>query len=119
MVYAGRRRHRFRGEEAVVTVTDSTGSSRRLPHIETHSPTRFEWGYGGNGPAHLALSILADCVGIETAGRYYQDFKWEIIANLPLAGWKLTEHDIRAWLIGIQDHYSQIEAKETAPTSAH
>ena len=25
-----------------------------------HSPTGFEWGYGGSGPAQLALALLAD-----------------------------------------------------------
>ncbi|MBT9252140.1 MAG: hypothetical protein KM296_00220 [Brockia lithotrophica] len=31
-----------------------------LHHVERHSPTGFEWGYGGSGPADLALSILHD-----------------------------------------------------------
>lgn len=30
-----------------------------VPHLVTdHSPTGFEWGYGGSGPADLALNIL-------------------------------------------------------------
>ena len=29
-----------------------------LPHILRHSPTGFEFGYGGSGPADLAFSIL-------------------------------------------------------------
>lgn len=28
-----------------------------------HSPDGFEWGYGGSGPAQLALAILADFLG--------------------------------------------------------
>src|ERR1700730_15231398 len=28
-----------------------------------HSPTGFEWGSGGSGPAQLALAILADHLG--------------------------------------------------------
>lgn len=31
--------------------------------IRSHSPTGFEWGYGGSGPAQLALAILADHFG--------------------------------------------------------
>lgn len=27
-----------------------------------HSPAGFEWGYGGSGPAQLALAILADAL---------------------------------------------------------
>lgn len=33
---------------------------QRLRHVELHSPTGFECGYGGSGPADLAASILAD-----------------------------------------------------------
>ena len=28
-----------------------------------HSPTGFEWGYGGRGPAELALNILPAATG--------------------------------------------------------
>ena len=35
-----------------------------LPHCVMHSPTGFETGYGGSGPADLALSILADFLGV-------------------------------------------------------
>jgi hypothetical protein len=31
--------------------------------IVYHSPTGFEWGYAGSGPADLALNILADAAG--------------------------------------------------------
>src|SRR5262249_40617485 len=31
--------------------------------IRNHSPTGFEWGYGGSGPAQLALAIIADHIG--------------------------------------------------------
>ena len=31
--------------------------------IVYHSPTGFEWGYAGSGPADLALNILADVAG--------------------------------------------------------
>lgn len=29
-----------------------------LPHVAKHSPTGFNWGYGGSGPVDLALSLL-------------------------------------------------------------
>jgi hypothetical protein len=39
-----------------------------------HSPTGFEWGYGGSGPSQLAFAILADFTGdTETALQHYQD----------------------------------------------
>ncbi len=28
--------------------------------LANHSPDGFSWGYGGSGPAQLALAILAD-----------------------------------------------------------
>ena len=34
--------------------------------IWNHSPTGFEWGYGGSGPAQLALALLLDYVCDET-----------------------------------------------------
>ncbi len=61
-----------------------------------HSPTGFAWGYGGSGPAQLALAILADCVGDEEALKYYQDFKFAIIARLPKDDpWEATEEQVR------------------------
>ncbi len=52
---------------------------------------RFEWGYGGSGPAQLALAILLDYLGgdVEKALKYHQDFKFMVIANLPKEGWAL------------------------------
>lgn len=48
-----------------------------------HSPTGFEWGYGGSGPAQLALAILADALGDDKlAVRLHQLFKWRIVARL-------------------------------------
>ncbi len=36
-----------------------SGPDSELPHVNFHSPTGFETGYGGSGPADLAASILA------------------------------------------------------------
>jgi len=50
-----------------------------------HSPTGFCWGYGGSGPAQLALAILLEVTGDEAfALRHYQQFKWDCIAILPM-----------------------------------
>jgi hypothetical protein len=60
-LYQGRR-----GESgAQVTVTDDNGT-RPLPlclEIINHSPDGFEWGYGGSGPAQLALALCVDALG--------------------------------------------------------
>jgi hypothetical protein len=48
-----------------------------------HSPTGFEWGYGGSGPAQLALAILADALDDDArASKLHQEFKWNVIARL-------------------------------------
>ena len=61
-----------------------------------HSPTGFEWGYNGSGPAQLALALLADCLGSdEQAVEWHQDFKGGVVAGLPYNGWILTEEEIR------------------------
>jgi len=71
-----------------------------LWHIIVHSPDGFNWGYGGSGPADLALAILADLIGEEEARKHYQAFKWDFIAKLPQGkGWTLKEEQIRNWLI--------------------
>jgi hypothetical protein len=59
--YRGRR-HRNRS----VTVTAynlKTGWREPLRHVVKHSPTGFEWGYEGSGPADLARCLLIDVLG--------------------------------------------------------
>lgn len=50
--------------------------------LHNHSPTGFNWGYGGSGPAQLALALLMKFTGNE-AQKYYQQFKFSWIAGLP------------------------------------
>ena len=63
--------------------------------LRFHSPDGFEWGYGGSGPAQLALAILADYLGDgREALKIYQDFKFEVVAGLPKDGWILSSLEI-------------------------
>lgn len=48
--------------------------------IINHSPDGFNWGYGGSGPAQLALAVVSKVTGKPDG---YQDFKWKYIANIP------------------------------------
>jgi hypothetical protein len=66
--------------------------------VRDHSPTGFEWGYGGSGPAQLALAILADVFPAEVALDFYQDFKDEVIARLPHGHWALAEDRVLEWV---------------------
>jgi hypothetical protein len=64
--------------------------------LRQHSPTGFEWGYEGSGPAQLALALLADWSGDDGfALRLYQNFKFKLIAGLPRREWELTGAQIR------------------------
>lgn len=124
---------RSSGGQIGVLVTDSgikpesgevfSNTAKLLPHCVWHSPTGFETGYGGSGPADLALSILADFFGATPARmknviektwdsrgsespahmavRYHQQFKFHFIAPKQLeAGeeYRIAGDEIASWL---------------------
>jgi hypothetical protein len=65
--------------------------------LANHSPTGFEWGYGGSGPAQLALAMLADVIGDdEVALRLHQKFKWKVISRLSDEHWFMDADLVRA-----------------------
>lgn len=66
--------------------------------IINHSPDGFNWGYGGSGPAQLALAILLELTDDkEFAKKYYQKFKNDIISKLPKKDFKLYVREIVRW----------------------
>lgn len=52
----------------------------RSQKVHNHSPDGFSWGYGGSGPAQLALAIVLELTGKKDG---YQEFKWNFVAGLP------------------------------------
>lgn len=69
--------------------------------VANHSPTGFEWGYGGSGPAQLALALLLNYTDDEEfALTHYTQFKNEVVSQLECAGpndrWRLTGGEIEA-----------------------
>jgi hypothetical protein len=88
------KRYDGRREEDSVLVTVNGRPLNPRFDLRNHSPTGFEWGYGGSGPAQLALAILADCVGDELALQHYQEFKRAVIESLPRRHWTLTSGQI-------------------------
>ena len=66
--------------------------------LANHSPGGFEWGYGGSGPAQLALAMLLYLYGDEIALACYQDFKSDAIARTQEWGFKMDVEDIQAWV---------------------
>jgi Family of unknown function (DUF6166) len=57
--------------------------------LVNHSPTGFSWGYGGSGPAQLALAVLLELTDEASALATYQDFKWAVIARLPRSDFEI------------------------------
>src|SRR5262249_741796 len=105
-VYSG-----ARGSDANTGIVHPFGSPSSRPRalrlrldLVNHSPTGFEWGYGGSGPAQLALAILADHLGDdERAVRLHQGFKWAVIAKLDRDEWLLSTADVDSWLVRVGD----------------
>ena len=56
--------------------------------VRNHSPDGFNWGYGGSGPAQLALAILMVVFNYGPERNWdspllprYQDFKWDHVSK--------------------------------------
>ena len=101
VVYVG---YRQRGR---AIVEKRPGEERLTPErsleLANHSPSGFEWGYGGSGPAQLALALLVDYTDDEeVALAHYTEFKTEVVSQLACTGpdgrWRLTGSDIDAVL---------------------
>lgn len=70
----------------------------RSQKLRNHSPDGFNAGYGGSGPAQLALAVLLECgFTDESAALYHQRFKWDHIETLTGDEWS-HEFDAEKWL---------------------
>lgn len=67
--------------EVVVLVNGELLSPELSLKIRNHSPAGFNAGYGGSGPAQLSLAILLLFLPVPLALRYYQSFKFEVVAK--------------------------------------
>jgi hypothetical protein len=78
--YIGERRQ---GRLVVVRVPEGTRlTPDRSLELTNHSPSGFEVGYCGSGPAQLALAVLLDYTGDEAfALNHYQAFKTEVATH--------------------------------------
>lgn len=84
----------------------------------TRHSNGFEWGYGGSGPADLALNILALLVPIEEANLMHQDFKWSVIATAPDEGKVIRLDDVARWVNSWYDSHAKELAERFAPVPA-
>ncbi len=67
--------------------------------LRNHSPDGFSWGYGGSGPAQLALAILLELTNPKFALGHYGDFKWEVIAKLPQTDFQIPTGFVMNWIL--------------------
>lgn len=88
-------------EDRSVFVDGELLDPRNSQKVYNHSPDGFSWGYGGSGPAQLALAILLRFYNRSTAIKYYQDFKMDYIANLPQSNFSINL-DIKQWMLNKQ-----------------
>jgi hypothetical protein len=89
-------------------VCNQDGTTNVPQRIVYHSPTGLAWGYGGSGPADLALNILSLYIDAKEAQRYHQDFKWQFIATMPEQGGTIKREDILRW---IEERKNKIEVE--------
>lgn len=86
-----------------VTVTEPDGRPRMLypnrsQRVFNHSPTGFEWGYTGSGPAQLALAILLDVTDdVGLSRQCYQFFKGAAVACWG-ERWTITAREVLRWV---------------------
>lgn len=114
-IYRGYR-VKHQGVHVTVTTPDKPHEARKLRvrlDLWCHSPDGFEWGYGGSGPAQLALALLADALGDDDrASRIHQKFKWAVTAKLARdEPWELTQAVIVAFADAL-DHLAAITARK-------
>lgn len=80
-------------EKLVFTISGERGATNRLYvdgkrlnldeslKVRSHSPTGFEWGYGGSGPAQTALAICLEILPEQwMAQALYQSFKFRFVS---------------------------------------
>lgn len=104
-------------DEYIILERRPDGCWTNVPRlVRHHSPTGYEWGYGGSGPSDLALNIIENVlrmtnhIGATTgpmwdksyvyqlASTLHQSFKWEFLANLPREGGRIYTNDVILWI---------------------
>jgi hypothetical protein len=91
------------------------GVYTNIPHVVMHhSPCGYEWGYGGSGPADLALNICENVLrhmGVsgpkvkclssqcyQLAWAMHQDFKFAWVGSIPRTGAVISYLAVYEWI---------------------
>lgn len=97
MIYRGLM-HSEKAGGQLVTRDDDILSPVPSQKLFNHSPTGFNWGYGGSGPAQLALALLLDVTkDTELSVRLHQSFKWQFVAKWE-GDWVISSDEILSWI---------------------
>lgn len=86
-----------------VFIITSVGITRLDPRpsqtIINHSPDGFLWGYNGSGPAQFSLALLLFFTEDKDFSlKNYQEFKRQIIANIPQMDFEIDISIIKVWI---------------------
>jgi Family of unknown function (DUF6166) len=102
-LYVGRRDKNGTASVRVIEADGDSHTLRKRLDLANHSPTGFEWGYGGSGPAQLALALLADALETadSTALRFHQRFKRMCVAQMPREAWSMTANTVCRYAVVI------------------
>lgn len=102
--------------EGLVFARRQDGLHTNIPCVvRHHSPAGWDWGYGGSGPADLALNACEallkelrwqgeriECWNgtcFTAAWQMHQDFKRRFIAPLPYGGGRIEYRAVRQWVL--------------------
>ncbi|EWY39057.1 hypothetical protein N825_08625 [Skermanella stibiiresistens SB22] len=85
----------YRGDRTIdgILVTVDGEPLAERTDLKRLSGEGFEWSYEGDAPAQLALAILANHAGDETALARYKSFMTAAVANFANE-WEMTSADI-------------------------
>ncbi len=79
---AGARLETAHGGDCQVSLNGKLLSLNESLKYCSKSPTGFNWGYGGSGPAQLAHEICRKLYGLEIAKKVFQGFKFRHLEGI-------------------------------------
>ena len=92
------RGERLRAGEVLVTIAGEPLGWRAFLAVRRHSLAGPEWGCGGSWPSQLALVFLLAVTDQALAARFYQRFKWGVVASISSDRWALNAGEVLRWL---------------------
>jgi hypothetical protein len=93
----------LRTSEEIMVWIEEEGARSPAPlpmrnDIRNHSPDGPNWGYGGSGPAQLALALMCQVTDRFIAEQIYQHFKFKVVAGWKTDSWVLTKGQLQQWV---------------------